>query len=103
MGPRLEDGWKKIGVTCPAGRRSLWVRWFARELEAENRLPTQVTAIELRAGREGDDAEVRIERGELDEAKFEALLDVMMAANYAAELGDEEALRLKTKPRTPRR
>lgn len=78
-----EPGWIKIGATCSAGRRSLWWRVNLKpttrthdDLTTEQRAlleeagvdPDQpfvsvedIVSIELCAGREGDDAYMKIE------------------------------------------
>ena len=63
------EGFHRIGRLCDAGRRSLWLR-------------EEPDAIELRAGREGDDARVRItSRHPL----YQFMVDVFCAARFAAE------------------
>jgi len=66
-----EPGWFRIGRWCSAERRSLWAR-----------LDSDSGAVELCAGREGDDAYVRVERGD---AAHEGILDVVTYAKYATE------------------
>lgn len=68
------DGtWIRIGRLDSAGRRSSWAR-----VETIGEPPSSdrsnVVAVELCAGREGDDAHVRLER---DNPAFDALLDVI--------------------------
>ena len=64
-----EEGWVRIGVIDSRRRRSLWLRegkgWF-----------------ELRAGREGDDAHVRVDRSN---PQFSELSDVLSYARFASE------------------
>lgn len=74
-----QAGWKKIGITCSSGRRSLW---FKIDIE-EDRDPYRSSTIELCAGREGDDAYVKISRE--DFPLFDELLDVLLTAEYAKE------------------
>ena len=64
-----EPGYVRIGILCTAGRRSLWVRWC------------EGGAVELCAGREGDDAYVRIAA---DDPLHGGLRDVLAAAEFAA-------------------
>lgn len=82
-----EPGWVKIGITCSAGRRSLWWRVNLRAglLEEEINVVEikDIASIELCAGREGDDAYVRIEN---DGGKqFYDLWDVLSCAQFASE------------------
>ncbi len=63
------DGFHRIGRIDNARRRSLWLR-------------EEVDAIELRAGREGRDASVRIER---ENPLYPFLEAVMSSARFAAE------------------
>ena len=62
------DGWIKIGATCSVGRRSLWLR------EGDG-------FFELRAGREGGDAYVKVT---VDNPQYRELLDVVTTAEFAA-------------------
>ncbi len=64
-----EDGWRRVGIYCTAHRRALWVRFGD-------------AAVELCAGREGDDAHVKIHRRHPD---YVALMDVLSYATYAEE------------------
>ncbi|HKP06807.1 MAG TPA: hypothetical protein VJU58_06100 [Microbacterium sp.] len=73
------QGFHRIGRIDAVGRRSLWLR--------EER-----DAIELRAGREGDDAAVRITR---DHPLFRELKDVLSAARFAAEWEDPRGFALE--------
>lgn len=90
-----EDGWVEIGKRDSAGRRSMWLRIVitpeetARARDMFTKLGFGVTydsadnveAFELCAGREGDDAYVRVDR---TNPQFEELLDMMTTARYAA-------------------
>lgn len=67
------EKWVRIGRICANGRRSLWARLKTHEEPTHDR----TDAIELCAGREGDDAYVRIERGSIPDAMFEALDNVL--------------------------
>jgi len=69
-----ESGWTKIGITCSAGRRSLWLR-------VNQRIGEEVESFELCAGREGDDDYVKVDRSN---PQFKLLLDVMSSAAFAA-------------------
>ncbi len=69
------EGFDRIGRIDAVGRRSLWLKVHQHPGERPH-------AIELRAGREGDDSSVIIK--ELDFG-FRDLLDVMMSARFAAE------------------
>ncbi len=66
------EGFNRIGRIDAAGRRSLWL------LEEKD-------ALELRAGREGDDARVRIES---THPLYRELRDVLAAARFATEWED---------------
>lgn len=72
-----EPGWTKIGATCSAGRRSLWLR--VTSLKEDANLPE---VVELCAGREGDDAYVKIDKSN---PLFVELWDLFCAAQFAAE------------------
>jgi hypothetical protein len=71
-------GFTRIGRIDSVGRRSLWLKEGAG-------------ALELRAGREGDDAHVRITA---DNPQFREIDDVMSAARFAAEWEDSTGLTL---------
>lgn len=75
---QAEEGFTRIGRIDSVGRRSLW-------LKIEQSFGEMPAAIVLRAGREGDDAEVRIEQGDLSKEKFKLLLEALGRALYAAE------------------
>ena len=87
--PSEEDGWIEIGKRCSVGRRSLWARWIynAPPSAAEEAMGfrvasvDQVEAIELRAGREGGDAFVRIDRSN---PQFEEIENILGVARFAA-------------------
>ena len=70
-----EAGWTKIGVTCSAGRRSLWVR-------INQAVGEDVRSFELCAGREGDDDHILIDR---TNPQFVPLLAIMQSAIFASE------------------
>lgn len=75
-----ETGWTKIGITCNAERRSLWLRWTRQPVEGSKTL-TQTTALELCSGREGGDAHVRVDS---DDPVFADLAEVLSYAEWAA-------------------
>lgn len=81
-----ERGWVKIGVTCTSGRRSMWVRFnYKPDLPPQLRMISDsrtIESFELCAGREGDDEYTKITA---DNPAFVRLLDVMLAAVFAAE------------------
>lgn len=80
----LDIGWKEVIIPDPQGRRGLWVRM--------NGAPD--TEIELCAGREGDDAHVRLYEGQvIDKRTIYLLRDVIDYLRYAAELLDDELSR----------
>jgi hypothetical protein len=74
-----EPGWRRIGRIDAPERRSLWIR--------ESR-----DVIELCAGREGDDAYVRITP---DNPQWHDLSDVLSRARFAAEYEDDDGLTLE--------
>lgn len=84
-----EEGWVEIGKRCSAGRRSLWARWIYRRepTEEEQKIGTRIVrlddveAVELCAGREGDDAFVRIDR---TNPQFVELENLLSTAEFAA-------------------
>jgi len=77
----LEPGWLRIGRIDKPLRRSLWIR--------ESHRPE---VIELRAGREGDDAYVRITP---DNPQWHELSGVLTCARFAAEYEDNDGLTLE--------
>jgi hypothetical protein len=85
----LPEEWVEIGKRCSTGRRSLWARWIYRteptqqekEIGARVVRIDDVEAVELRAGREGDDVFVRIDRSNKQFMEIENLLS---AARFAA-------------------
>ena len=96
---RCQKGrWFRIGVN---GHRSLWARLQFTEQELEkvqNRCDAMgldfaisnletVVAIELCAGRDGDDSYVSISRNNPD---FAQILDVINTALYAADMSSED-------------
>ena len=70
--------WTEIGKRCSAGRRSLWMKVDIHPFEQRH---SGVVAIELKAGREGDDAHVRIT---CDNPQFAELLELLLTARFAA-------------------
>lgn len=76
---RTRDGWMRIGDIDHVRRRSLWVR-----LDGEGRISNP---IELRAGREGSDAYVRIDA---DNPIFYAFQNVIETVAWALETSDHE-------------
>lgn len=75
-----EPGWRRIGRIDAVGRRSLWIREHS------------FGAIELCAGREGDDAYVRITP---ENPQWRELSEVLGAARFAAEFEDRDGLTLE--------
>lgn len=71
----LEPGWQRIGRIDHTGRRSLWMREYGND-------------IELCAGREGDDAYIRITN---EQWPLMALLEI---ARFAAEFEDPDGMTL---------
>lgn len=70
MTSRLEEpGWVRIGLYDAAERRSLWVRYTD-------------DAIELCAGREGDDAYMKLDKAN---QAFGELLEILQCALFARE------------------
>lgn len=67
-------GWHRVGRYDGARRRALWVRFVDLD---DMHLETTCEAIELCAGREGDDAYVRIDK---NDPRFGELLDVFLRA-----------------------
>jgi hypothetical protein len=68
--PRLAaEGFHRIGRVDAVGRRSLWLR-------------EEIDAVELRAGREGRDASVRITESH---PLYREMRDVLAGARFAAE------------------
>lgn len=74
-----EPGWMRIGRIDSTGRRSLWIR------ETDG-------TIELCAGREGDDAYVKITP---ENPQWIELEDVLRSARFAAEFEDADGLTLE--------
>ena len=73
--------WERIGAWDTAERRSLWVRFTQRDVTLPLLTAANTLAVEFCAGREGDDAYVRIEP---DNPAFAAILDVATTAHFAA-------------------
>lgn len=74
------DTWTRIGRLDSAGRRSTWAR--VERIEGPPRDSSffeehEIIAVELCGGREGDDAYVRVERGD---PSFVAMLNLVMYA-----------------------
>jgi hypothetical protein len=77
-----ESAWVKIGATCSAGRRSLWLRVnYKSDANPLVTLQDEVESFELCAGREGDDSYVKIAH---DNPQFVDLLNVMLDARFAS-------------------
>lgn len=74
-----EPGWRRIGRIDKPGRRSLWIR-------------ESTACTELCAGREGDDAYVRITP---DNPQWRELENVLGCARFAAEHEDSDGLTLE--------
>ncbi len=75
------DGWQRIGQVCSAGRRSLWMRLeYNKTQTGLYDGPSEVAAIELCAGREGDDDYLKITK---DNPQFEGLLGMFCSARFA--------------------
>lgn len=76
-----ESGWRRIGRIDSTARRSLWIRetWTGASAPA---------CIELCAGREGDDAYVRITP---DNPQWRDLTNVLLTARFAAEYEYEDS------------
>ena len=79
----IDNSWHRIGVD---GRRSLWVR-FIMAVDSIEWTAETIAAIECRAGREGDDAEIRIDK---TNPQFEPMLELFLTAEYAAEISSAE-------------
>jgi hypothetical protein len=75
---KFSDDWVRIGPKT--GRRSLWLRLEFSDDSVPYSVNT-VPAFELRAGREGDDAHVRVSR---DNPQYAELLDLVLTAQFAA-------------------
>jgi hypothetical protein len=82
--PRIDGAWHRIGRWCDAYRRSLWARLVTADGITTERFHggEDVAAIELRAGREGDDNAARISRGE---PSFRGVLDCVTRMMWIAE------------------
>lgn len=74
-------GWVRIGRYDGSRRRAVWSRLLPLDGD------TPYTAIEICAGREGDDDFVRIES---DNPAFGALLSVISSAHWVMELEESE-------------
>lgn len=91
LSPSWDPSWHRIGRICGANRRSLWIR---------ETYVGEESIIELAAGREGDDAYVKITKAN---PQYRDLVDVLTSARFAAEweqpegftLEEEEALKRK--------
>lgn len=86
-----QQGFDRIGRIDAAGRRSLWLKVEYGPKGQEGVYDT-VDAFVLRAGREGDDIEVRVTR---DNPQFRDLLEAVERARYAAEWEDPRGFALK--------
>lgn len=76
-----QPGWELCAMHDPAGRRGLWARFSS----GPDSIPS---VIEICAGREGDDAYVRIEQGKaLTEEQMYWLQDALLRAIDAAAMG----------------
>jgi hypothetical protein len=80
MNDGFHDDWTEIGKRCSAGRRSMWVRFVFRSVDGAID-PSVVDAVELKAGREGNDFEMRIT---CENPQFAELLDLFLTAHFAA-------------------
>jgi hypothetical protein len=79
-----EHGWVKIGITCSAGRRSLWFREnYRSDWDGNVRRFEQLESFELCAGREGADAYVKFENN--SSLQVYDLWNVLTAARFASE------------------
>lgn len=76
------DGWERIGQVCSAGRRSLWMRLTRIDESSPYDDSSNVSQIELCAGREGDDDYLVITR---DNPQFARLLDLFLCARFAVQ------------------
>ncbi len=75
----MQPGWQRLAKPDP--RRGMW----AYGLDP----PTQLQVLELCAGREGDDAYVRLEVGQvLDHKTMADLADVLDFLRYASDMAD---------------
>jgi hypothetical protein len=70
MSAKWDRRWTRIGRYDRCRRRSTWAR-IEYGSDSEEGV---ATAVEMRSGREGDDAFVRVERGD---PSFDALLNVL--------------------------
>ena len=78
-----DPGWERIGVQT--GRRSLWVRYNHHRDDS----------LELCAGREGDDAYIRIAR---DFPGWEDMRRILQAASHAVDVEIERHIPIPTIP-----
>lgn len=77
----IEDAaWVRIGAWCSAHRRSAWMRVVMTEVAPGCR--PHIERLELRAGREGDDVVLIIDRSN---PQFEALYDLFTTMRFAVE------------------
>jgi hypothetical protein len=87
-GRASEPSWQQIGVSRdPSGRRQLWAR-----------LHQDWHTLELCAGREGDDAYVRLLEADMSPSRWAEFLNVIMQAMWA-----DEQTELEPRPRPPAR
>lgn len=88
-----ESGWVKIGITCASGRRSLWLRENfnqTQDLQIEEYKGYKfhtLESFELCAGREGDDAYVKI----INDGSKQVydLWNVFITAQYAGQIDND--------------
>lgn len=74
--------WQKIGVTCSAGRRSMWLKVNRIDEDSGIDSPENTESIEICAGREGDDAYVKIDR---TNPQFSDFFELFTTARFASE------------------
>lgn len=79
------SGWRRIGRYDLARRRALWARLILKAKVGDEICDADVLGIELCAGREGDDAHVKLGPGGMWSAWWTDLVDVMLRAMEAAE------------------
>lgn len=84
----IQPGWVRIGRYDAPQRRSTWARLDVPEGPPDPRTADEdvATAVELCSGREGDDAYVRVERGD---PAFFGLLDVVSYSIANVDHSDE--------------
>ena len=82
------SGWRRIGRYDLARRRALWARLILKAKVGDEICDADVLGIELCAGREGDDAHVKLGPGGMRSAWWTDLVDVMLRALEAANEDD---------------